>query len=170
MLMLNNCCRAFGWSMASRIALTRSSTWTKFRLTGTAFRVEHDRDGLRPHIFIRLLRANQIPPAWSAKNILTEGKLIFEIILLHDPRRTQATAIEIILNVILLEHHFFEHFGKRITARIRRMFLSFSHWDGVRVNEMPNARIAANQNKLLEMWDWCGMFQAARTSPLQPHP
>src|SRR5215211_6936838 len=112
--------------------------------------VQHDRDGLGPHVSISLLSANQIAPARSAEDILTEGKLILEIILVHDPGRTQAAAIEIILNVILLQHHFFEDFGKGITAWVSRMFLCLRNRSRTGINEMPNGGVTTYQNKLLK--------------------
>src|SRR5215213_3252037 len=122
----------------------------KIPFDSISIRVEHNWDSLGPHVSISLLSANQIAPARSAEDILTERKLIFEIILLHDPGRPQAAAVEIILNVILLQHHFFENFGKGITAWVSRMFLCLRNRSRTGINEMPNGSVTTYQNKLLK--------------------
>jgi hypothetical protein len=105
------------------------------------------------------LSIHQIPPTRTAEDIFPKGKLILEIILLHNPRRSQTAAIKTILDVILFEHHFLEYFGKRITSLIRGMCLRFSDRDRMRINEMANTGITTNQNKLLECWARSASFK-----------
>jgi hypothetical protein len=87
--------------------------------------------------------------------------LIFEVILFHDPWRAQAAAIQVVLDVILLKHDFFENLGERVTALIGGMFLGFGDGDGMRINEMPHARVAADHDELLE----CGGGAAGFEQP-----
>jgi hypothetical protein len=54
------------------------------------------------------------------------------------------------LDVILLEHDFFEHFGEGVTAGVSRVALGFGDGDGLGIDKMPHARIAADHDELAE--------------------
>ena len=69
--------------------------------------IKHDGDGLRSHVLSRLLCVDQVQPTRAAKYIGPEGELVFEIVFLHDPGRTQAASVEIILKIVLLQHDLF---------------------------------------------------------------
>lgn len=121
--------------------------------------VEHDGDGSGAAIFFGAMRFNQITPARATENIVTEGKLIFEVVFFHDPRGAQAAAIEVVLNVILFEHDFFEDFGEGVTTGIGGMFLGFGDGDRMGVDEMPHAGITTDEDELLEGGAGAGGFQ-----------
>ena len=48
--------------------------------------------------------ADQIAPARPAEHVLAERERVAEVVLLHDPRRSQTTTREVILDEILLQH------------------------------------------------------------------
>ena len=57
------------------------------------------------------------------------------------------------------EHHFFEHFRKRVAAGIGRVFLLFRYWECVRIKEMAHRAIAAEQDELFEGRADAALFQ-----------
>ena len=118
MQMLKVCWRAAGWSSAARIASTRSSTWTKFRFTGRPSASSITGTVPRLDVRVGLLGADQVAPARPAEHVLAERELVLEVVLLHDPRRAQAAAVQVVLDAVLLEHHLLEHLRQRVAAGV----------------------------------------------------
>ena len=71
--------------------------------------IKHHRDRLTSLVRIGGFRPNQVSPAWAAKYILAKAERVFEVILFHDPWSPDATAVEVVLHVILLQHRLFQH-------------------------------------------------------------
>ena len=101
-------------------------------------------------VIIGGLSIYEVTPAWAAENIITKGELIFEVVFLHNPRGAEAAAVEVVLDVILFVHDFFEDFGERITTGIGTVLLLLSNRNGMRIDEMPHACITADEDKLLK--------------------
>src|SRR5258708_4537758 len=95
-------------------------------------------------------RGHPVAPAGASEDVVSEGKRVFEVILLHNPRRTQAAAGEIILDEVLLEHNFFENFGEGIAAGVGGVLLLFRYRYGMGIEKMSQGGVAANQNDLPE--------------------
>src|SRR4029077_15820585 len=74
----------------------------------------HDRDGAALDVTVGRLRPYEIAPARPAEHVLAERQLIAEVVLLHDPRRAQAAAVHVVLDVVLLQHHFLEDLRQRV--------------------------------------------------------
>src|SRR5271168_5544825 len=112
--------------------------------------IEHQRHALAPHIFVSRARTDEFPPSWPAEHIFPERKRVLEIVLLHNPGRSQAAPRKTVLHVILLEHHLLEDFRKRVAAWIGTMLLLFGHRQFVRIIKMSQRRIPADHNNLPE--------------------
>lgn len=110
-------------------------------------------------VSIGALRTNQITPARAAEDVFAEGKGKFEIVLLHNPRSAETAAVQAVLNEILFEHHFFEDFGECVTAGIGGELLLFGDRDRMRIKEMADGTIAAQQNELLERGTDAALFE-----------
>jgi len=100
-----------------------------------------------------------VAPAWRTEHVLAERELAPEVVFLHDPRRAEAAAGEIVLNVVLLEHHFFQNFGERVAAGVGGVFLLLGDGERVRVEEMADGAIAADQDELAEGFAGAGFFE-----------
>ena len=72
--------------------------------------IEHQRDRVRFYIFVRTLSTDEIAPARTPKDVISEGQRVLEVILLHNPWGTQTTSRQVVLNVVLLKHDFFQNF------------------------------------------------------------
>lgn len=59
----------------------------------------------------------------------------------------------------MLEHHFFQNFGERVTAGIGGVFLLLGYGDRVRIEKMAHRAIAADQNKLAERLAGAALFE-----------
>ena len=90
-----------------------------------------------------------ILPDRAAENIVAEGKRVFEVVLLHDPGRAQAAAVDVVLDAILLQHDLFEHLRQRVASRIGAMRRRFGDRSAVVVEEMADGGVAADQDELL---------------------
>ena len=66
---------------------TRSLTWTKFRFTGLPSGSSISGTALRLQVFVSIFADDEISPARASEDVLAEGERVFEIVLLHDPRR-----------------------------------------------------------------------------------
>src|SRR5271165_2449990 len=121
------------------VAFHRRSLW-----------IEHQRHRAALQVFVSILSANQVPPPRPAEDVFGERERVFEIVLLHNPRSPQATPRKIVLNEILLQHYLFENLRERIAAGIRAVPLLLRHRNRVRIKEMPESRISADQDDLLE--------------------
>src|SRR5882724_1490352 len=110
-------------------------------------RVEHDgyRAGLA--VLSRAFRADKIAPARTAEDVVPKGELVLEIVLLHNPRGAQAAALEPVLYGVLLEHHFLEYLRERVATAVGRVPLRFRDGNRVRVEEVPHAGVATNENE-----------------------
>src|SRR5205814_9646803 len=74
-------------------------------------------------IFIGPLGAYQVTPSRPTKDVFAKGQGVFEVILFHDPWRSQATTGQVVLDEILFQHHSFQDFRERIAAGIRAVLL-----------------------------------------------
>src|SRR5580658_234412 len=73
-----------------------------------------------------------------------------EVVLLHDPRRPQATTGKLVLDVILLEDDLIQHLGQRVAAGIGAVLLRFGDGDRMGIDEVTDAVITADQDELLK--------------------
>ncbi len=88
-------------------------------------------------------------PVRPAENVVAEGEGISEVVLLHDPRRPQATPVDAVLDADLLQHHLFQHLGERVAAGIGGVRHLLGHRRFAAIEEMADAGIAADENELL---------------------
>jgi hypothetical protein len=120
------------------------------RFTGPVLRVQHHGNGPRLHVFVGLLGTDEVAPAGAAENVLAEGELALEIVLLHDPGSPEAAAVQAVLDVVLLQQDFFEDLRKGVAARIGAVLLDLGHGVGVGIDEVADAGVAADQDDLPE--------------------
>src|SRR5208283_171170 len=117
---------------------------------GMAIRIKHQGHRAAFAIGVGPLGPNEVPPARSAKNILAKGERVLEIILFHDPGGTQTASVQTVLDEILFQHHFFENLRECVAAWICGVLLLFGDGDRMRIEEMTDGAIAAEQDELLE--------------------
>ena len=79
-----------------------------YRLT---IRVKHYGYGLTGFVGRGLFRGNQVTPNRPTEYVLAEREGILEIVLLHDPGSPQAATIEIVLGIVLFQHHLLQNLG-----------------------------------------------------------
>src|SRR5204862_354326 len=77
--------------------------------------VLHDRNGARPGVVVGRLAPDEVAPARPADDLLAERQLVAEVVLLHAPRRAQAAAAHVVLDVVPLQHHLFEPLRQPVT-------------------------------------------------------
>lgn len=82
----------------------------KISFHGLAIGIEHQRHCVRLPIFARAFGTDEVAPPGAAEDVVAERERVFEIVLFHDPRRPQTTSRKVVLNVVLLEHYFFQNF------------------------------------------------------------
>ena len=111
-----------------------------YRLAGG---IEHQRHGVALRVFVGGFGTDESAPLRASEDIFTKRKRIFEVVFLHDPRRAQTATNKIVLDEILLEHHFFQNFGERVTAGVGGVFLLLGDGDRVRIEEMADRTIAS---------------------------
>src|SRR4029077_8596057 len=88
--------------------------------------------------------AHQVAPSRTAEDVFAKGQRVLEVILLHDPGSSQTAAGKPVLGEILLQHYFFEDFGQGIAARVGAVPLLLGNRQRMRVEKMPERRIASD--------------------------
>lgn len=121
--------------------------------------IEHQGHGVTLCVFVGAVGTDESAPIRASEDIFAKRQRVFEVVFLHDPRRAQTTADKIVLNVILLEHDFFQNFGERVTAGIGGVFLLLGDGKRVRIEEMTDGAIATDQNKLAERLAGAALFE-----------
>ena len=105
----------------------------------------------RPVLVIALRRRPSgtiVLPDRPAEDVVAEGERVFEVVLLHDPRRAQAAAIDAVLDAELLEHHLLEHLRQRVAAGIGHVRRGLGDRAVVAIEEVADAGVAADQDEL----------------------
>ncbi len=146
--MLNVCWRAAGLSMRQKDRVDQIVDVNEVALHRLAVGVQHHRHRAARGVAVGGRRADQIAPARSAEHVVSERQLGLEVVFLHDPRRAQAAAVQLVLDVVLLQHHLLEDLGQRVAAGVRAVRLRLGDRDRVRVEEVPHAGVAADQDEL----------------------
>ena len=62
----------------------------------------------------------------------------------------EATAVEIVLGIVLFKHYLLENLRERVATGVGGMLLRFGHGHGMRVKEMSHRRVTADQDELTE--------------------
>ena len=93
-------------------------------------------------------RRHKVFPVGAAEDVVAEGQRVAEVVLLHDPRRAQAAAIDAVLDAVLLQHHLLEHLRESVAAGIGAVRGLLGDRSIVAIEEMPDAGVAADQNEL----------------------
>ena len=109
--------------------------------------VEHHRHRFSLDVGVRLFGADEVAPARPTEHILPERELVPEVVLLHDPRRPQTAVVEVVLQAVLLEHHFLEYLRQRVAAGVRRVRLCLGDGEGMRIEEVPDRRVSADEDE-----------------------
>ncbi len=71
-----------------------------------------------------------------------------EVVLLHDPGRAQAAAVQPVLNAKLREHHFLEYLRQRVAAGIGPVRRALGDRPVMFIEEMAHGRVPADQHEL----------------------
>src|SRR5215213_668160 len=117
-------------------------------LEGMAFGIAQQRYGSLLPTAIRDRFRHQGLPIGATEQVVAEGQREAEIVLLHDPRGPQSAPVDAVLNAELGEHHFFEDFGKSVTAGIGAMGCVLGHRPAMVIEEMSDSGIAADEDEL----------------------
>ena len=112
--------------------------------------VEHQRHGTGADIPIGALRADIVAPSRAPEDVLSEGQREAEVVFFLDPGCPQAAAGKVVLDVVLLQHHLFQHLGQRVGARVRRVAMLLGDGQRMGHEEMPDAGVAADEHEPLE--------------------
>lgn len=126
---------------------------------GFAGGIEHQGDGVALGVFVGVFWADEGAPVRAAEDVFAEGQRKFEVVFLHDPWGTETTAVETVLNVVLLEHDFFQDFGEGVAAGVGGVFLLLGDGKRVRVEEVADGAVAADQDELAEGLAGAGFYE-----------
>ena len=117
-------------------------------LERTSFRIAHHRERLSTSDLREALRIDDLPPRGTSELRVRQIKCEPEVILLHDPRRSQRRPIETILAAELLQHHLLENLGEGITAFVCLARGMLGDRMRIFLKDMPDDAVTTQQDEL----------------------